>query len=65
MVTATQVGRQLGVSFPTANHALATLVRAGVVRQPGSRRNRIFVADDVIRVLEGRAAAPPDRQGPP
>jgi DNA-binding GntR family transcriptional regulator len=65
VVTATQVGRQLGVSFPTANHALATLVRAGVLREPGSRRNRIFVADEVIRVLEGRAAPSPHRQGPP
>ena len=30
-----------------------------------TQRNRIFVADEVIRVLEGRAASPPDRQGPP
>lgn len=63
VVTAMQVGRQLGVSFPTANHALTTLVRAGILREPGSRRNRIFVADEVIRILEGRSASPPDRQG--
>lgn len=54
VVTATQVSRQLGVSFPTASHALATLVREGIVRKPASRRNRIFVADAVIRILEGR-----------
>lgn len=56
VVTATQVSQQLGVSFPTANRALATLVREGVLRAPDSRRKRIFVADAVIRILEGKQA---------
>jgi len=56
VVTVTQVSQQLGVSFPTANHALATLVQKGIVREPASRRNRIFVADAVIGILEGRSA---------
>lgn len=56
VVTVTQVSLQLGVSFPTANHALATLVQKGIVREPASRRNRIFVADAVIGILEGRTA---------
>lgn len=51
IVTATQVRTQLGVSFPTASHALADLVQKGILREPENRRNRLFVADDVIRVL--------------
>ena len=54
VVTVAEVSQRLGVSFPTANHALAALVQRGIVREPASRRNRIFVADAVIRILEGR-----------
>jgi len=45
-------------------HALAIFVRAGILCGPGIRRERIFVADVVIRVLEGRSGLPPlVRQG--
>lgn len=57
VMTATQASQELGVSFPTASRALAILVREGIVREPGSRRNRLFIADDVIRILEGRSVS--------
>ena len=57
VVTATQVGARLEVSFPTASHALADLVQKGIVREPGNRRNRVFVAEEVIRILEGKPAS--------
>lgn len=42
----------LGISFPAASAALAQLEKLGILVQPvNQQRNRIFVAKDVIEVL--------------
>ena len=41
VVTVAEVSQRLGVSFPTANHALAALVQRGIVPGPASPRNRL------------------------
>lgn len=51
-VTVNKLRDALGVSFPTANDAVQQLVKVGILRPTGTaQRNRSFVADDVIRVL--------------
>ena len=46
VVTAGKVADALGISFPSANNALALLERRGILVQPGMKRQRkrIFVA---------------------
>ena len=51
IVTANSVKEQLGVSFPAANTAIAQLVDLGILQTSERRRNRIFVADQVVTLL--------------
>lgn len=52
VVSARQVETILGVSFPAANNALARLEESGIlVRTRGQQRNRTFVAQEVIKLL--------------
>lgn len=59
VLSANQAKDHLGVSFPAANAALAQLVVLGIVTEPTRRRNRVFVARDVIDLLENPEAFPP------
>jgi len=52
VVTVNQVLHSLGIAFPAANRALAQLQQAGIVEPlTGQKRNRIFVAREVIDLL--------------
>jgi Fic family protein len=52
VVTARQVESALGISFPAANNALAKLQEMGLLSNPKEQhRNRLFVAHDVVRIL--------------
>ncbi|MBU0593544.1 MAG: Fic family protein [Gammaproteobacteria bacterium] len=51
IVTANSVKEQLGVSFPAANTAIAQLVELGILQASERRRNRIFVAGQVVALL--------------
>lgn len=51
VVTARQVEKALGVSFPAASNALSKLVETGILTQQGESRNRRFVAREVIDLL--------------
>lgn len=56
-LTVNRIREQLQVSFPTANDAVQELVDLGIVVPAGeARRNRTFVASEVITVLN----TPPD-----
>ncbi|MBU2804474.1 Fic family protein [Acidithiobacillus ferridurans] len=47
-----QISRQAGVSFPTASKAMLALVEMGIARElTGQRRNRVFVYDAYINIL--------------
>lgn len=60
VITAGRLGERLGVSAPAANAAIAQLVEARVlVERTGYRRNRVFVAQDVLRVLNRPFGAEP------
>ncbi len=60
VITAGRLGERLGVSAPAANGAIAQLVEAGVlVERTGYRRNRVFVAQEVLRVLNRPFGAEP------
>lgn len=60
VLTAKRLKEKLGVSAPAANVAIAQLVEAGVlVERTGYRRNRVFVAQDVLRVLNRPFGAEP------
>lgn len=60
VITAGRLGERLGVSAPAANAAIAQLVEAGVlVERTGYRRNRVFVAQEVLRVLNRPFGAEP------
>jgi Fic family protein len=52
VVTVNQVKEVLGISFPTANAALAKLKEMGILVQTDRQRNRIFIAQEVITLLE-------------
>jgi Fic family protein len=53
VVTARVVARELGVTAPTAQTAIARLVADGiVVESTGHRRNRVYRAPDVLRALD-------------
>ena len=55
VVTVNQVKEKLAVSFPSANAALIRLEEIGILTQPvKQQRNRTFVAQDVIKILEKR-----------
>jgi DNA-binding GntR family transcriptional regulator len=51
IVTASSVKEQLGVSFPVANTAIAQLVALGILQPLERRRNRNFVAGQVVKLL--------------
>lgn len=52
VVTTHHVRKVFGISFPAASSALAQLERIGILAQPvKQQRNRIFVATEVIEVL--------------
>lgn len=47
-----QIGQSAGISFPTASKAMLTLVEMGIARElTGQRRNRVFVYDAYLNVL--------------
>ncbi|MDO9224912.1 MAG: Fic family protein [Pseudomonadota bacterium] len=47
-----QVRQQTGISFPTASKAMLTLVEMGIARElTGQRRNRVFVYDAYLNIL--------------
>ncbi|MBU2825243.1 Fic family protein, partial [Acidithiobacillus ferrooxidans] len=47
-----QISRQAGISFPTASKAMMALVEIGIARElTGRRRNRVFVYDAYMNIL--------------
>ena len=47
-----QIGPSAGISFPTASKAMLTLVEMGIARElTGQRRNRVFVYDAYLNIL--------------
>jgi len=63
-VTAPRAAAVMGVSGQTARNLLDTLMEFGLVEQFGERRrNRIYYAPRLLRMLE-EAAGPPDRMDP-
>lgn len=47
-----QIGKSAGISFPTASKAMLTLVEMGIARElTGQRRNRVFVYDGYLNIL--------------
>jgi DNA-binding GntR family transcriptional regulator len=52
IVTANSVKEQLGVSFPAANTAIGQLVDLGILQASERRRNRIFVAGQLVALLK-------------
>lgn len=59
-VTITGAARLLGVTHRAARQNVAKLVDAGVLVEVGNRaRNKLFLAEDVLRVVEGRAGQAP------
>ena len=51
IMTANSVKEQLGVSFPAANTAIGQLVDLGILQASERRRNRIFIAGQVVSLL--------------
>lgn len=53
IITPTWVQNHYGVSYPSANNAVARLEQLGLLRETtGGSYGRVFAADDVLRVLE-------------
>ena len=53
-LTASQASKTLQVTFPTAQRALRTLTDAGILKElTVRRRNRVYFAEELLRVLEG------------
>lgn len=47
-----------GLPFPSVNRAVAWFVKAGLLREAtGNRRNRLFVADELMQVMSGKSPA--------
>jgi Fic family protein len=47
-----QIGKSAGITFPTASKAMLTLVEMGIARElTGQRRNRVFVYDAYLNIL--------------
>ena len=47
-----QIGLHAGISFPTASKAMLALVEMGIARElTGQRRNRVFVYDAYLNIL--------------
>jgi DNA-binding IclR family transcriptional regulator len=46
------IAQQTGISFPTASKSMLTLVDMGIARElTGQRRNRVFVYDAYMSIL--------------
>lgn len=58
VVTAGGVKEMLSCSFPAANNSIADLVSFGILKDSGRKRNRFFVATDVIDILNQRDSDP-------
>jgi Fic family protein len=52
VITVNQVKDALGITFPTANTALAKLKAMGILVQTDRQRNRTFIAMEVITLLD-------------
>ncbi len=52
VVTVNQVKEILGISFPSANSALTKLKDMGIVTQSERQRNRVFIATELINILD-------------
>lgn len=52
VVTVKQIKDLLGITFPTANAALAKLKEMGILVQTERQRNRVFMAMEVITLLD-------------
>jgi hypothetical protein len=53
-VTPSAAARLYGVTYPAANNAVARLVEAKVLREvTGRRYGRVFIASEVLAILEG------------
>lgn len=58
-ITITKAARLLGVTHRTARLTVAKLVDAGVLIEVGDRsRNKLFLAEEVLKVVEGGASDP-------
>jgi Fic family protein len=56
-VTTSRLAKRLDVSFPTVQATIDWLVKAGVLREiTGRQRNRIYCAEELLRVIEGQPA---------
>ncbi len=54
ILTVNQLENGLNIPYKTANDYLTKLVQAGIVREvTGHVRNRVFSADEILRVLQG------------
>jgi len=51
VVTVNQVKESLSISFPTANTVLNKLKEIGILEQTERQRNRVFIANEVIALL--------------
>jgi hypothetical protein len=59
LLTARQVGTALDVNFPTAQRYISQLEQAGLLRElTGKSRNRIYWADEVMRIIEEPLSPP-------
>lgn len=53
ILTVTDAKNRFGVSFPSANNAIAKLVELGLLSEmTGRSQDRVFRADEVVRILE-------------
>jgi len=56
VITVPQAARRLGVTYAAAARHVENLVRSGVLREAGGkgrRRNRVFIAEEVLAAVEG------------
>jgi Fic family protein len=64
VINARQAADALGVQFATAQGYIEDLEQAGVLREAtGQARNRVYVADRVLRILEAPSAAEMETEG--
>ncbi len=54
-VTAPQAAKKIGVSYPAVQNAIKKLINAGLLREiTGQRRNRVYLCEEVLEILEPR-----------
>ncbi|MBU6484492.1 MAG: Fic family protein [Betaproteobacteria bacterium] len=62
LVSARRASEELGLTVPTVNAALESLVRLGIVRETtGKQRGRVFAYDGYLKVLQEGTEPLPDR----